>query len=120
MELNEAKQIISECVGKLPKADRKRLQLHAERNTPVLCGKDISLHAHVINPNRLRGHIDGMGAGRIQVLASCRKVPKRTTGKMIDRWVKRETTLIGTNKKFSQAVRRINPKSLRRLLLTVV
>lgn len=106
MNLQEAKEVITRCVGKLPKRDRRRLNSHAERGTRILCG-----------PNRSGDWID-KGKASICVLASTRRIPKKCHWSK-ERWRLRGSIMHAEDDRIGDALSRISEQSLRKLLVKI-
>ncbi len=106
MDLREAKEVITRCVRKLPKRDRRRLNSHAERGTRILCG-----------PDRSGDWID-KGKASICVLASTRRIPKKYHWSK-ERWRLRSCIMHDEDDKICDALNRISEQSLRKLLVKI-
>lgn len=104
MDLKKAVSIIHQCIDALPKPDRRRIGFHAEKRTPVLCGNNLK-----------RCWIAPEGIA-LAVCASTRNVPKRVIKNTVH-WERREAILKGSHPHFNAALKRIKPKTLRKIMI---
>lgn len=113
MELKRAKEIVTSCIDALPKPDRRRIGYHAEKSTPVLCGPKLESKPlwdnedYWVAPNGIA----------LAVCASTRTVPS-AMAKSTEHWERRDAILRGSNRLFTAAMKRLNPKTLRKIMLS--
>lgn len=113
MTRKEAKEIVTRCVSALPKIDRKRLNRHSERGTPIICGKGAAA--------RMRRNwfytTRSSTAYSIPVLAANIRPTINPTPRTQLSWQKRFAMLNATDARFSDAVEMLSEKVIRQCLV---